>query len=247
MIINIYNKEQQGKSNFGALIGQKPLNFPGQSAAIERIGSLFYWSWSNVETEFSFDMHPHEGFHIMTYVLGGVIHHIDSAGHSGDLFPGDAQVIHAGSGIYHAETIKGPGAEAFQIWFEPYLNEAIKEEPFYSSYRSDAFEVSGDETITIKQVAGNNGGVTLGVDANVMDITVEKGHSFTLAGSTNRSVAMVIISGHGTVGDKVIQARDFITLESQSDTEHVTIEAEEQIRIFMIEMPTSVGYPLYQK
>lgn len=247
MDINIYNKNQQGQSNFGALVAQKPLNFPNQPAAINRIGSLFYWSWSNVESEFSFDFHPHEGFHIMTYILDGKVIHEDSAGNKGELLPGDAQVIHAGSGIFHKETIYGPGAEAFQIWFEPYLNEAIKQEPFYQSYRSDEFSVTGDEAILLKQVAGNNGGVKLGVDANVTDVTINAGEEMVMAGVVGRSIALVVIEGNGTISKQDISKRDFVTINADKDNEYLKIQAHEQLRIFMIEMPTNVGYQLYEK
>lgn len=242
-----YTEKMQGQAHFGALQAHKPLNFPGQVGAVKRIGSLFYWSWSTVETEFSFDMHPHEGFHILSYVLSGTIHHIDSVGNSGELHPGDGQVIHAGSGIQHAETIVGPNAQAFQIWFEPYLNQAVMETPFYRSYQSEMFITDGDETVQIKQVAGNSGGIPLGVDANVTDITIEKDHEILLRGQSGRSIALMTISGSGNINLNHIQNRDFITIESMKDDEMITIKADEQLRIFMIEMPTDVGYPLYQK
>lgn len=237
----------QGQANFGTLKAHKPLNFPGQKAAINRIGSLFYWSWSTVETEFSFDMHPHEGFHILTYILSGTIHHIDNAGHSGELISGDAQVIYAGSGIQHAESIVGPNAQAFQIWFEPYLNEAVKEKPAYKSFKSNDFEIIGDKTVQIKQVAGNSGGVPLGVDANVQDITINCDEQILFNGQSDRSLAIMTIEGDGIIGDTEVTTRDFITIKSMEDNEIITVQAKTQLRIFIIDMPTDVGYPLYQK
>lgn len=247
MNIHVYTKQMQGQVNFGKLSAHKPLNFPGQKAPVNRIGSLFYWSWSTTDTEFSFDMHPHEGFHILSYILSGTVHHIDSAGNSGELRSGDAQVIHAGSGIQHAETIVGPNAQAFQIWFEPYLNQAVMESPFYASYKAEHFAVEGDDTVMIKQVAGNNGGVPLGVDANVMDITIEKDHQISLNGQSGRSLAIMTISGTGQIKDETVHANDFITIEAMKDEEIIAIQATEKLRIFMIDMPTDVGYPLYQK
>lgn len=247
MNIHVYTHQMQGHVNWGSLSAHKPLNFPGQPAPVKRIGSLFYWSWSTTESEFSFDMHPHEGFHILSYVLSGTVHHLDSAGNSGELHQGDAQIIHAGSGIQHAETIVGPNAQAFQIWFEPYLHQAMSETPFYASYKAADFHVERDKAAQLKQIAGNNGGIPLGVDANIMDITIEKGQQMVLTGRSNRSLAIMTISGHGAIETTPIQARDFIRLEIGVEDEQLRIQAIERLRIFIIDMPTDVGYPLYQK
>src|SRR4051812_33173747 len=47
--------------------------------------------------------HPHRGFETVTYVLEGELEHEDSAGHRGELKPGDVQWMTAGGGIIHSE------------------------------------------------------------------------------------------------------------------------------------------------
>ena len=47
--------------------------------------------------------HPHRGFETVTYMLEGEFEHEDSAGHRGDLRPGDVQWMTAGAGIVHSE------------------------------------------------------------------------------------------------------------------------------------------------
>jgi redox-sensitive bicupin YhaK (pirin superfamily) len=50
-----------------------------------------------------FDTHPHRDMEIVTWVLQGSLVHQDSEGHSGVIYPGLAQRMSAGTGIFHSE------------------------------------------------------------------------------------------------------------------------------------------------
>jgi len=50
-----------------------------------------------------FSTHPHRDMEIVTWVLDGEIQHKDSQGNSGVIYPGLAQRMSAGSGIWHSE------------------------------------------------------------------------------------------------------------------------------------------------
>ena len=50
-----------------------------------------------------FGTHPHRDMEIVTWVLDGELEHRDSAGHEGVLYPGLAQRMSAGRGIFHSE------------------------------------------------------------------------------------------------------------------------------------------------
>jgi hypothetical protein len=67
-----------------------------------------------------FGLHPHANMEIITVVTGGVLEHKDSEGNGGLLYPGDVQVMSAGSGIAHSEW-NGSDVEPlalFQLWIE---------------------------------------------------------------------------------------------------------------------------------
>ena len=64
--------------------------------------------------------HPHRDIEIITLVLSGALHHVDSTGHEGVLTPGTVQRVSAGSGIVHSE-VSEPGLETrfLQTWLRP--------------------------------------------------------------------------------------------------------------------------------
>ena len=50
-----------------------------------------------------FSTHPHQDMEIVTWMLEGEVEHKDSMGNSGLIYPGLAQRMSAGTGIYHSE------------------------------------------------------------------------------------------------------------------------------------------------
>lgn len=68
-----------------------------------------------------FMTHPHRDMEIVTWVLEGELEHKDSAGHHGTIYPGLAQRMSAGTGIWHSE-MNPSGAKPVhlvQMWVLP--------------------------------------------------------------------------------------------------------------------------------
>ncbi len=73
-----------------------------------------------------FSTHPHQDMEIVTWVLDGELEHKDSVGHRGLLYPGLAQRMSAGRGIWHSEMNPRPAADGdegavhfVQMWVLP--------------------------------------------------------------------------------------------------------------------------------
>jgi redox-sensitive bicupin YhaK (pirin superfamily) len=56
-----------------------------------------------VEANTGFMTHPHQDMEIVTWVLEGELEHKDSVGNKGVIYPGLAQRMSAGTGIWHSE------------------------------------------------------------------------------------------------------------------------------------------------
>src|SRR5688500_9372294 len=68
-----------------------------------------------------FSTHPHQDMEIVTWVLSGRLEHKDSEGNRGELYPGLAQRMSAGRGIWHSEMNPSPTEDVhfIQMWVLP--------------------------------------------------------------------------------------------------------------------------------
>jgi redox-sensitive bicupin YhaK (pirin superfamily) len=83
-------------------------------------GTLRAWNDDEIAPNGGFPSHGHANMEIITYVRDGLITHRDNLGNTGQIHPGDVQVMSAGTGIRHAEYNLGhTPAKLFQIWIEP--------------------------------------------------------------------------------------------------------------------------------
>src|SRR5471030_1565499 len=84
------------------------------------LGRLRVWNDDEVAPGTGFDPHPHRDMEIVTYIREGAITHRDNLGNEGVTRAGDVQVMHAGTGITHAEYNKEDiPTRLFQIWILP--------------------------------------------------------------------------------------------------------------------------------
>jgi redox-sensitive bicupin YhaK (pirin superfamily) len=93
-------------------------------------GLLLVNNDDRVDPGTGFETHPHRDMEIITWVLAGELEHKDTLGNEGLLYPGLAQRMSAGSGIWHSE--KNPSAvdpvHFVQMWVLP---DAESVEPGY--------------------------------------------------------------------------------------------------------------------
>src|SRR4051812_39433061 len=68
-----------------------------------------------------FSTHPHRDMEIVTWVLSGELEHKDSQGHTGIIYPGLAQRMSAGTGIWHSEMNSKTNQDVHlvQMWVVP--------------------------------------------------------------------------------------------------------------------------------
>src|SRR5207302_2596165 len=68
-----------------------------------------------------FETHPHRDMEIVTWALDGELEHKDSVGNRGVIYPGLAQRMSAGTGIWHSEmnASRGDDVHFIQMWVVP--------------------------------------------------------------------------------------------------------------------------------
>ena len=84
-------------------------------------GLLLVNNEDRVRPASGFSTHPHRDMEIVTWMISGELEHKDSEGHVGIIYPGLAQRMSAGSGIYHSEINNSKAEEAHlvQMWVTP--------------------------------------------------------------------------------------------------------------------------------
>lgn len=250
MDIKVYTPQQQGTGQFdgGKIIEQKPIGFPGDGADVKRVGPLFYWAWAKAERAGYIPLHPHQAFEIITYVINGKAEHGDTLGTKSTVGPGGIQIMQTGSGVSHEEGFVGPNMEGFQIWFEPFINEAIKRKPTYNQFSHEELPMEIKNGSRIKTVIGKGSPVDLVADVQLYDIEVAEGKSTSIPVPAHYSLAMLTIRGNGTVNNTSFHHKEFIVLLAEEES-NVVIEAKqgEDLRLVAIIVPTEVDYPLYRK
>jgi redox-sensitive bicupin YhaK (pirin superfamily) len=84
-------------------------------------GQLLVLNDDHVAGGTGFDTHPHQDMEIVTWVLDGELEHKDSEGNRGLIYPGLAQRMSAGRGIWHSE-MNASGTDDvhfIQMWVVP--------------------------------------------------------------------------------------------------------------------------------
>jgi redox-sensitive bicupin YhaK (pirin superfamily) len=74
-----------------------------------------------VHADTGFSTHPHQDMEIVTWVLSGELEHKDSEGNAGLIYPGLAQRMSAGTGIWHSEMNPSGDEDVHfvQMWVVP--------------------------------------------------------------------------------------------------------------------------------
>jgi redox-sensitive bicupin YhaK (pirin superfamily) len=106
-----------------------------------------------------FTTHPHQDMEIVTWVLDGELEHRDSEGHHGVLYPGLAQRMSAGTGIWHSEMNprRVEDVHFVQMWVPP-DTESI--DPSYQQLDINA-ELDRGGLVPIASGRGHDGAISI--------------------------------------------------------------------------------------
>ncbi len=120
--INIQRKNDHFKTKIGWLDSSHCFSF-GQHYDLSNThhGLLLVSNDDVIRAGSGFDTHPHRDMEIVTWVLSGEVEHKDSQGNKGLIYPGLAQRMSAGTGIWHSEMNNSSQKDVHlvQMWVTP--------------------------------------------------------------------------------------------------------------------------------
>ncbi|HSW14115.1 MAG TPA: pirin family protein [Solimonas sp.] len=176
-----------------------------------------------------FPPHSHSDMEIITYVLEGSIRHRDSTGGSGDLRPGELQLMHAGRGISHSE-INPSTAERthlLQIWIQP---EGRGHAPGYEQQALDAEALRRGFTTVVGPV-GSGTPFQIHQDARLDIAWPRAGQEMQKALSAQRRYYLQVARGVVVVSGEQLLGGDALVLEGETGLQ-VRAESDAELLLF---------------
>ncbi|OGW48981.1 MAG: quercetin 2,3-dioxygenase [Nitrospirae bacterium RBG_19FT_COMBO_58_9] len=129
-------------------------------------GLLLVSNDDTVKAGTGFRMHPHQDMEIVTWVLDGELEHKDSEGNKGILYPGLAQRMSAGTGIWHSEM--NPSADKdvhfVQMWVVP---DTERRTPGYEQLDINGHLAKGG-LVPVASGKGHDGAISIGQKGAVL-------------------------------------------------------------------------------
>jgi quercetin 2,3-dioxygenase len=183
-----------------------------------------------------FSTHPHDNMEIITIPLQGDLEHKDNMGNGTIIKSGDVQVMSAGTGITHSEFNASQefDVKVLQIWLFPnkknvvprYDQQAIRDLEVQNEFSQILSPNEADQGVWIHQNAWFSVGA----------FSEKKSTEYTL-NAENNGVYAFIIEGEATIEGQKLEKRDGFGIW---DTASISITAETNSRILLMEVPMSI-------
>lgn len=193
-------------------------------------GRLRVWNDDEIAPGTGFDAHPHRDMEIITYVRQGAITHRDNLGNEGRTEAGDVQVMHAGTGIVHAEyNFEDIPTSLFQIWIVPDHRGVA---PGWAT-RTFPRGTNGLNVLASGR-PGDRDALPLHADAAVLAGSLASGRTLTYRFQSGRGGYLVPIGGTISVNAVAVEPRDGLAI---SDTSTITVVAGADADLVLVDVP----------
>jgi len=195
------------------------------------VGGLRVWNDDEVAPQTGFDPHPHRDMEIVTYVREGAITHRDSLGNEGRTEAGDVQVMHAGTGIVHAEyNMEQMPTRLFQIWILPSRRGV---QPGWGTRRFPRAESGALVPLADGRTGADGSALPLHADAAVLAGLVRKGETVRHTLAAGRAAYIVPAAGTLTVNGVAVGTRDGAAVQ---DEREITITAGADAEVVLVDV-----------
>ncbi|MBV9538671.1 MAG: pirin family protein [Acidisphaera sp.] len=195
------------------------------------VGALRVWNDDEIAPGKGFDPHPHADMEIITFVREGAITHRDSLGNEGRTEAGDVQVMHAGTGIVHAEyNLEATPTRIFQIWITP---RAPGVTPGWGT-RAFPKETAGELQVLADGRADADGSaLPLYADGAVLAGTVKAGATVRQRLRPGRAAYLVAATGSVRINGVPVGTRDGAAIADEID---IAVSADADAQIVLVDV-----------
>jgi redox-sensitive bicupin YhaK (pirin superfamily) len=178
-----------------------------------------------------FGTHGHRDMEILTYVLSGAVKHQDSLGTGSVIYPGEVQVMSAGTGIMHSEFNNSQTQELhlLQIWIIP-NQESLT--PRYEQKDFPLLENSG-KLCLIAAEDGRDGAVTIHQDISLYASILHQGDIINYHLQSQRYAWLQIARGGVNLKGNELKAGDGVQIEGE---EHLEISSHIGAEILLFDL-----------
>jgi quercetin 2,3-dioxygenase len=193
------------------------------------VGGLRVWNDDEIAPGQGFGAHPHRDMEIVTYVREGAITHQDSLGNKGRTEAGDVQVMHAGTGIVHAEmNLEPEPTRLFQIWITPSRRGV---EPGWGARQFP--RTGGLQVVADGRGTADGQALPIYADAAVLAGTLKAGETVRHTLGAGRAAYLVPAKGAITVNGVAAHTRDGVAATGE---EALEITATEDAEIVLVDV-----------
>lgn len=234
----IHKAETRGHANHGWLNSHHTFSFANyRNPERMNFGVLRVLNDDVVSAGMGFGTHPHDNMEIISIPLEGDLEHKDSMGNTTVIKEGDVQVLSAGTGVTHSEYNKNKDKEVkfLQIWVFPNKRNIT---PRYDQISLKDIE-KDNEFYQILSPNEEDQGVWINQDAWFHIGKFSKGNSdnYQIKKEGN-GVYAFILDGEVEINGEKLSKRDGMGIW---DTDSFHVEASENARVLLMEVPMSLS------
>lgn len=188
--------------------------------------------------------HPHRGFETVTIVYDGEVAHRDSTGEGGVIGPGDVQWMTAAGGILHEEfhspdfAKTGGSFRMVQLWVNLPAKDKMSKPGYQSIRNADIPSVelpdgAGRVRVIAGDFDGTKGPARTFTPVNVWDMRLNRNASLRLDLPEGHTAAVVVLTGHVTVGGTQAAEEAKVVLLDRAGT-GVIIDADDDAILLVL-------------
>lgn len=229
----ILKSNQRGRADYGWLKANYYFSFANYyNPNYVHFGLLRVINDDAIEGGAGFGTHPHDNMEIITIPLKGALAHKDSIGHEEVIYPGEVQVMSAGTGIQHSEYnyLKDQETALFQIWIFP------REKNVKPRYDQKKFDTSQQVNSWQKLVGPdtNEGKVMIHQDAWISMGEFDKDQKITYRSSKPQNgLYILLVDGELETPAGKLETRDALGWYQNE----VTLTCTRKSKILLIDVP----------